>query len=688
MDEMNTSTVGVLNYLTGLAADGLAFALLCRPGSAPHPRVEVLAGEVCGVDSLAELPLPGEPGRGAHQGLLVAIPYRQVSERGFACRDDHAPLLAMRVQQQAELGRDQALAALPAQEVRVSEAGFDVSDEEYAAIVRRVLRDEIGQGAGSNFVIRRSFTARLDDCSVRTELAIFRRLLTGELGAYWTFLFHTGAGTFIGASPERHVSMTDGTVSMNPISGTYRHPATGADISGLLEFLDDSKEANELYMVVDEELKMMARMCASGGRVHGPFLKEMARLTHTEYILTGRSVLDVRDVLRETLLAPTVVGSPLENAFRVISRHEATGRGYYGGVLALIGRDAAGEPALDSAIMIRTAEVGGDGRLRLGVGATLVRDSYPDAEVAETRVKAAGMLQALGLAPDRAGAGGAPVSARTHTSPAAHPQVRQALRNRNATLSGFWLDGAQRTAPDPVLSGRRALVVDNEDTFMGMIGHQLRALGLRTTITRFDAPLPREGVDLVIVGPGPGDPRDLADPRMQMLRALMRELLAGTVPFLSICLGHQILAAELGLEIVRRAVPNQGVQKPVDLFGRTELVGFYNTYTARAEHDFVLGAGQRGPVEISRNPQTGEVHALRGTGFRSVQFHLESILTQHGPQILRDLLIALLRESAGSGVPGLPNGAGSVRGSCHHQNQPAVLALPHAEDPCGGPCRA
>lgn len=647
----DSSAAGPPDVLTGLGKDGLAFALLHRPGSVRNAPVEVLTGEVCEVDSLAELPLPRLSASGAQHDLLVAVPYRQITERGFTCRDDHAPMLAMRVHAQVELSRDQALAGLPEQHARVSESGFDISDEDYAAIVKRVLGDEIGQGAGSNFVIRRSFVARLDDYSVQTALAVFRRLLTGELGSYWTFLFHTGVGTFIGSSPERHVSMAEGTVSMNPISGTYRHPATGPDTSGLLDFLNDQKEANELYMVVDEELKMMARMCNFGGRVHGPFLKEMARLTHSEYILTGHSDLDVRDVLRETLLAPTVVGSPLENAFRVIGRHEPTGRGYYGGVLALIGHDSAGSRTLDSAIMIRTAEVGEDGRLRLGVGASLVRDSDPESEVAETHAKAAGMLEALGLAVTRPGGGDVPTSVGAHGSPANHPLVRLALENRNTTLSRFWLDGGHLRAPDRALDGKRVLVIDNEDTFTGMLGHQLRALGLRTTITRFDNPLPPEEFDLVIVGPGPGDPRDSTDPRMSAVRTLTRHLLAGPVPFLSICLSHQILATELGLELVRRAVPNQGVQKLVNLFGQSELVGFYNTYAAHAAHDSIPGTGRREPVDVSRDVRTGEVHALRGAGYRSVQFHLESILTQHGPRILGDLLTSLLRDAGNTRAP-------------------------------------
>ncbi len=638
--------VDLTHDLADLGEDGRAFALLYRPHSAREAPLEILVGDVSRVDRLADLPLPDQPASTARraeagQDLLVAIPYRQIVERGFACRDDHAPLLAMRVQARAELSRAQGLARLPDENVRVSDAEFDIDDQDYAARVREVLSDEIGQGAGSNFVIRRSFVAQIQDYSVRTELGIFRRLLTGELGSYWTFLFHTGAGTFIGASPERHVSLSDGTITMNPISGTYRHPPGGPDLTGLLEFLGDPKEANELYMVVDEELKMMARMCSSGGQVHGPFLKEMARLTHTEYVLSGHSELDVRDVLQETLLAPTVTGSPLENAFRVISRHEATGRRYYGGVLALIGHDSLGSRTLDSSIMIRTGEFSDDGRLCLGVGATLVRDSDPDSEVAETRAKAAGMLRALGLAQETLRADGRTTVAGAHASPADDPRVRQALEARNTTLSRFWLEGAHRTAPDPALRGRRVLVVDGEDTFTAMLGHQLRALGLETTIARFDDSLVPQAFELVVVGPGPGDPCDTTDPRIGALHTLTRELLAGTVPFLSICLGHQVLAAELGFKVVRRTVPNQGVQRLIDLFGRPERVGFYNSYSALSERDLVSCAGLRELVRVSRDRRSGEIHALHGPGFRSVQFHLESVLTQHGPQILGRLLSSL-----------------------------------------------
>ncbi|MBN9743362.1 hypothetical protein DMP23_20010 [Amycolatopsis sp. A1MSW2902] len=139
--------------------------------------------------------------------------------------------------------------------------------------VTEVIRTEVGTGQGSNFVVKRSLTARIADFRIARALGIFQRLLVGERGAYWTFLVHVAGTTFVGATPERHISVRDRTVTMNPISGTYRHPSTGPDLTGLLSFLEDSKETDELFMVVDEELKMMSRICERGVVVQGPFLR-------------------------------------------------------------------------------------------------------------------------------------------------------------------------------------------------------------------------------------------------------------------------------------------------------------------------------------------------------------------------------------------------------------------------------
>ncbi|MFG2679785.1 anthranilate synthase family protein [Streptomyces sp. NPDC048392] len=608
-----------------------AFALLHRPEAGDPDALEVLTGAVSTLDAVAGIPLSEapDPDAGARQEVLVMIPYRQLAERGYVCADDGEPLIAMAVEEQTTIAVSDALKRLPGEPVNLSGGAFDLDDDEYAGIVRKVIADEIGTGEGANFVIKRSFVADITDYTVHSALAFFRRLLQREQGAYWTFLVHTGDRTFVGATPERHVSLRAGRAVMNPISGTYRYPPSGPTLPGVMDFLADRKEADELYMVVDEELKMMARICDPAPRVVGPYLKEMARLAHTEYFIEGASDHDPRTILRETMFAPTVTGSPLESACRVISRYEPRGRGYYSGVVALIGQDEQGRRTLDSSILIRTADIDSAGRLSIGVGATLVRHSDPGSEVDETRAKAAGLLAALG----------ADDSARL----AEHPRVRQALEQRNSSIAGFWTgEHAHRTGARPELVGRRILVVDAEDTFTSMIGHQLRAMGLRPTVRRFDEPYSFDAHDLVVMGPGPGDPRATRNPKITHLRSAIHALLDQRRPFVAVCLSHQVLSTVLGLELVRRPVPNQGVQREINLFGARERVGFYNTFTARCAEDAFEVPGV-GIVEVSRDDETGEVHALRGPSFTSMQFHAESVLTQDGVRIVSDALEGVLR---------------------------------------------
>ncbi|MGW7055424.1 anthranilate synthase family protein [Streptomyces sp. NPDC054887] len=624
--------------ISSLLDDTRPFALLRRrtPGH-DHDTVELLIGDVHEAARLADIPV-GDDGL----PVLALVPFRQIRERGFDVRDDGTPLSVLVPEEAHALPLHEALAQLPAHDVRVEGGAFDVADEEYAGIVRRVVDDEIGQGEGANFVIRRTFEGRLPGFARADALALFRRLLAGERGAYWTFVVHTGERTLVGASPEVHVRMSGGTVVMNPISGTYRYPSDGPSADGLLDFLDDGKERAELSMVVDEELKMMCTVGDMGGVVVGPRLKEMSHLAHTEYELRGRSSLDVREVLRETMFAATVTGSPVQNACRVIERYEPGGRGYYAGALALVGRDAGGAQTLDSPILIRTADIASDGRLRVPVGATLVRDSDPDSEVAETHAKAAGVLAALGVRPGR------PEHESRRPRLADDPRVREALDSRRALLAPFWLRMRERAA---TLSGH-ALVIDAEDTFTAMLAHLLRSSGLDVTVRRYDEPglraaaLAHEGP--VVLGPGPGDPRDAGDAKMRFLRGLAADLVRGhRHGLLGVCLGHELLAAELGLETVRKQVPYQGAQTRVDLFGRPETVGFYNSFVARCGDEEAAELAAHG-VEVSRDPATGEVHALRGPGFAGVQFHPESVLTLRGTAIVAGLLGQLAADGSPS----------------------------------------
>ncbi|WP_432107592.1 anthranilate synthase family protein [Streptomyces sp. AA1529] len=615
--------------------DAPPFALLRRrtPGR-DADVVEALIGSVRHPARLADLPVPPADRAGA----LALVPFRQIRERGFDVADDGTPLSVLLPEERHELPRADTLAALPDHRVRVEQGAFDVPDDAYEEIVRRVVGDEIGAGEGANFVIRRDYEAHVPGFSRADALALFGRLLRGEQGAYWTFVVHTGDRVLVGASPEVHVRMSGGTVVLNPISGTYRYPEQGPDAAGLLDFLADRKESEELSMVVDEEMKMMCTVGDEGGVVVGPRLREMAHLAHTEYELRGRSTLDVREVLRETMFAATVTGSPVENACRVLGRYERGGRGYYAGALALLGHDEGGAQTLDSPILIRTADIDPrSGRLRVPVGATLVRASDPAGEVAETHAKAAGVLTALGVREAPAGPADGP-----RPQLADDPRVQAALAERRSGLAPFWLrmrvGGPAPTGAAPVL------VVDGEDTFTSMLAHLLGATGHRVRVRRYDEPglhraaLRHEGP--VVLGPGPGDPRDAADPKMRLLRALTADLVrARRQPLLGVCLGHELLAAELGLELVRKQRPHQGAQEVIELFGRPETVGFYNSYTARCDEEAAAELALHG-VELSRDPVGGEVHALRGPGFAGVQFHPESVLTLDGAAVTARLLTA------------------------------------------------
>ncbi|HEX4248368.1 MAG TPA: anthranilate synthase family protein [Pseudonocardia sp.] len=440
------------------------------------------------------------------------------------------------------------------------------------------------------------------------------------------------------------MSAAGGEVLMNPISGTYRHGEPGgsddSDPDSCLRFLADGKETEELFMVVDEELKMMAAVCEEGGQVLGPYLKHMGHLTHTEYLLRGRSHLDVRQILRQTMFAPTVTGSPVQNAARIITRYEPGGRGYYSGVLALLGSDEHGQ-TLDAPILIRTCELSAAGTFKASVGATLVRDSDPAGEVAETYAKLGGVRQALGTGAARPGGA---VDRRFDDV-----RIEAALAARNETLAPFW---TQRQAPAPAAEPRlRILIVNAEDEWTAMLAHQIRSLGMLADVCAWTAIPARPAADVVVAGPGPGDPTDAGDPRMGALRELIVDRIAQRLPLVAVCLSHQVLAAHLGMPIVKLPRSHQGTQLAIDLFGREERVGFYNSFAATVRG----GAGVvPDGVEIAADPETGVVHGLRGPSFASVQFHAESILATYGIDILNRLITHTLR---GAGRPGGSAGA-------------------------------
>ncbi len=609
--------------------------------------VLAVAGSRSVVSSLLDVPLEqGSPDDGRTVDRLLAIPFHQVTERGFEAHDDGAPLVVVDLDVEHHLPLAETLAAITDDGIEFADrGGFESDDEQYAQLVEEIIADEIGQGEGANLVIGRHYRAQVADWGPDKALTVFKRLCERERGAYWTFCFFTGDRYLVGASPERHVSVQGGygavsDVRMNPISGTFRlagHDDPAERKRALLRFLADEKEIYELFMVVDEELKMMCDICHEGGQVLGPFLKPMTHLVHTEYLLAGRTRRDVREVLRDTMYAATVTGSPVQNACRLIKQYEPEGRGYYGAALALIGRDREGRTRCDSPIVIRAADVAPDGRLKVTAGATLVRDSDPLSEVAETRAKAGGILSAFGLVDTPAAPSyGIDDLARDE-------DVLIALNSRNQRLSTFWLTDQAGAPPDLRLVGKHVAILDGEDDFVNMLRHVLGVAGMTSEVvphSRYDE-RSLDDADLVIVGPGPGDPRDGDDAKIATFRRAVDRLLERRQPFLAVCLGHQVLCDRLGIPLAYKDIVFQGTQAEVSLDGRPERVGFYNTFVGRVSSPTGDGLPSDA-LSVETDPTSGDVHLVRGTHFRGIQFHAESILTEHGSDLVHRLASDLL----------------------------------------------
>src|SRR5699024_6736876 len=192
---------------------------------------------------------------------------------------------------------------------------------------------------------------------------------------------------------------------------------------------------------------------------------------------------------------------------------------------------------LDAPILIRTAYIEG-GRLRVPAGATLVRHSDPFGEVAETHGKAAGVLGAIGAIPraittvagvDEDAPGSAPGRL------ADDPGIAALLASRNERLAPFWMD--EQTGPGSApFAGRRATVIDAEDRFTTMLAHQLRPLGLDVDIVHWseatDAAV--DAAELLVAGPGPGDPADAASGRVGRLREIVARRLAARRPLVAV----------------------------------------------------------------------------------------------------------------------------------------------------------
>ncbi len=190
-------------------------------------------------------------------------------------------------------------------------------------------------------------------------------------------------------------------------------------------------------------------------------------------------------------------------------------------------------------------------------------------------------------------------------------------------------------------SGRNMLLlIDNYDSFTYNLVHYLGELGAETIVHRNDAISVQDAIalspDAIVISPGPCDP-DRAGITLPLVRAA-----AGRFPVLGVCLGHQAIAQAFGATIGRATKVMHGKLSPIEHDGTGVFAELPSPFAATRYHSLVARP-ETMPEELVVNARTadGSIMGIRHATLpiHGVQFHPESIETEHGHQMLKNFLV-------------------------------------------------
>ncbi len=183
------------------------------------------------------------------------------------------------------------------------------------------------------------------------------------------------------------------------------------------------------------------------------------------------------------------------------------------------------------------------------------------------------------------------------------------------------------------------LVIDNYDSFTYNLVQYLGELGRELMVFRNDAvtvsEIERLAPDSLVISPGPGRP-ETSGIIVEAIRAL-----AGKMPILGVCLGHQAIGAAFGGSVISAPSLMHGKTSDIQHDGRTIFKGLENPFRATRYHSLVVSAdGLPDCLEISARTADGVIMGLRHKALQveGVQFHPESILTDAGKNLLANFL--------------------------------------------------
>lgn len=436
---------------------------------------------------------------------------------------------------------------------------------------------------------------------------LFRRLKEQNPSPYG-FLINLGDEEWlVGASPEMYVRVEGDRVETCPISGTIargRDPID--DASQVLALLNSEKDESELTMCTDVDRNDKSRICVPGSvKVIGRRQIEMySRLIHTVDHVEGRlrPEFDALDAFLTHTWAVTVTGAPKTKAMMFLEAHERSARAWYGGAVGKIGFDGS----LNTGLTLRTIRVV-KGRAEVRVGATLLWDSDPAAEEAETELKAAAFLDA----------------------------IRQ----------------PRRTDATPVTreggAGVRILLVDHMDSFVHTLANYLRQTGASVTTRRAGFELSEidaEQYDLVVLSPGPGRPDDFS------VAGTVDAAVEAGLPVFGVCLGLQGVVEHAGGSLDQLDTPMHGKASDVSVVGDGGvLAGLGDRFRVGRYHSlFADRATLPDTIRITAETDDGVIMAVERTDLpiAAVQFHPESIMSMDddvGIRLVDQMITRLVR---------------------------------------------
>ena len=183
------------------------------------------------------------------------------------------------------------------------------------------------------------------------------------------------------------------------------------------------------------------------------------------------------------------------------------------------------------------------------------------------------------------------------------------------------------------------LVVDNYDSFVFNVARYVEELGETTVVRRNDAldvaAIESAGARALILSPGPCTPVE-AGVSLEAVRQL-----SGKLPILGICLGHQCIGEAFGGTVTRARRPLHGEASVIRHEGAGVLAGLPDGFNAGRYHSLIVELpDDTGPLAVTARAENGEIMGLQHCEHPTfgVQFHPESVLTEHGYDIMRNFL--------------------------------------------------